>query len=165
MFSSLLRGCYYGCLSSHVFFRSCVLDNSFYVIFHWPCTVPIQRTQVTKNAKNTQKCSWSSPFIEDASRWVRIVTWSAKTHQISQKSLQDHTHLKLFSVLTVLQDCSRKTLGKNILLKNASTFLAFFGLINSLCPCFLQLLPPRPVHARNEPHTSYFATTSRKRVI
>ena len=32
-----------------------------------------------------------------------------------------------FSVLEVLQDHSRLTLGKNVLLKNASTFLAFFG--------------------------------------
>ena len=33
-----------GCLSIHVFLRSCVLESSFDVIFHCPSTVPIQRT-------------------------------------------------------------------------------------------------------------------------
>ena len=31
------------------------------------------------------------------------VTWSARTHLISQKSLQEHMHLKSFSVVAVLQ--------------------------------------------------------------
>ena len=33
-----------------------------------------------------------------------MVTWSARKHLISQKSLQEHMHLKTFSVLAVLQD-------------------------------------------------------------
>ena len=33
------------------------------------------------------------------SRMHRMVTWSARTHKISQNSLQEQTHLKSFSVL------------------------------------------------------------------
>ena len=49
-----------GCLAIHVFLRSCEL-----VLRHLSLlsTVPIQRTQVTKNTKNTQ----IPPFIEDVS--------------------------------------------------------------------------------------------------
>ena len=42
------------------------------------------------------------------SRMHRLVTWPDRTHLISQKSLQEHSHLKSFSVLEVLQDRSRK---------------------------------------------------------
>ena len=61
-------------------------------------------TQVTKNAKNTRKCSWSTPFIEDASNG-----------DLASENASDFPE-----VLVDLQD-------QKIVL----AFSAFFGLINS----------------------------------
>ena len=49
----------------HIRLRLTTFCFVFEVIFHCPSTVPIQRTQVTKNTKNTRKWSLSAP--KDAS--------------------------------------------------------------------------------------------------
>ena len=82
---------------------------------------------VTNNAPNTRKCSWSTPFIEDALVGDLASENASDFPEVIAKLIDISNHSPFsWSCQTVLA----WRLGKNVLLKNASTFLAFFGLIN-----------------------------------